>query len=238
MIVAKRKLITAPYVLIMRERRILRPRFSLPGLAPLPQADIPVVPGSSNFLSAGVFSFTIPAYNTINFTVNGAGGGGAGAWARGGTFIAGGNGSAGGAGGLSRMTGGGFDLIGFGGSGGNPGIYTGQPFSGIYTGVDGSAGAFGSASGGTTNAPGNGHAGGVAGITSNSLFGTAQFGGAGGVGGFSARSVAFPVIPYFTVVTVTVGNGGAAGANATSQYDSTSQFPTAGAVGSVLISWS
>ena len=69
-------------------------------ISPLPNSiggGLPVTPGSANYTSAGSYTFSVPPYNVMYITVNGAGGSGGG----GGTYYQAGycNGGSGGGGG-------------------------------------------------------------------------------------------------------------------------------------------
>jgi hypothetical protein len=170
-----------------------------------------IVAGSQTFTSSG--TFTVPAYNTLAVTVNGAGGGGAGgAGQNEGSFpVAGNDGDDGHA---SKFTFGSNPPTGNGGKGGST--------------IIGHDGDDGTASGGTTNTTGGGAAGGQGG-------GTAGDGGNGGKAAITYTSASGP--GFGASITVTVGAGGAGGTGGQGE-DFNGPDGTAGGNGSVVVQWS
>jgi hypothetical protein len=175
-----------------------------------------VVPGSQSFTTPGTFNFIPPVYSTITITVMGAGEGGGSAprW----------------------------ELVGGGTKGGTPSCH----FVGGTLGANGGGSSFGpsiTAGGGTSAAAGTGSGGnntndtnGAAGGTGETSFNDVDCGptGAGVNGNAGGRAISIFGIGGVTVganYTVVVGPGGA---GAVPNHSST----TAGANGSVVISWS
>lgn len=168
-----------------------------------------VVPGSQTFSTVGAQGFIIPQHTSITITVNGAGGGGGG-WYFGG--------SAGGTGALTRVSGSGIDVRGNGGVGGAFATNT----------ASGADGANGTGTGGTTNTTGGGRNGGKGVVLSQAPY-------TGGDGGKGGRSVRTGTLTEGGSLTVTIGQGGAAGA--LGSLVAISSNPTAGQNGTVTISW-
>jgi hypothetical protein len=176
-----------------------------------------VTSGSQWYGTAGTYSFTIPAYNTLTVEVWGAGAGGTELSAGGnggqsswnGTLIAGGgNGGVGGVGGIGGIASGG-DINLTGGNGGGRGAGNGGSSPNGGTGgvfASGSAGWPGVASGG----------------------GGAGEGGGGGAGAFLRKTYSAGAFSVGANITVVVGaQGAAAGAWGSGP----------GAVGGVWITW-
>jgi hypothetical protein len=202
MIAAKRKRVEAP-ALFIPQRRVLRPRLWMPGIAPLPRSVRPPVnPGSASWTSPGSFNVLIPEYNVLTMYIWGAGGGGGGVTD--GYYYR--NTQWGGTGGTSYFGAPDTTIYAYGGTGGgNSSIAPGQR-------APGDAGSHGGAANGNVyNTTGGGNAGG-AGAQYNS--GIWQYGGNGGNGGLVTRQWTYgaagaPIAGQQYLLVL--GAGGAAG---------------------------
>lgn len=192
-----------------------RPVGVIPGFWPALGAG--VNPGSQTFSTPGTFTFTVPLYNSLTVTVNGAGGGGGGAnlyyvvtyyYAPSGITYKGyraAGPTTGGAGGNSSFN---STVIGDGGGGGVTG-----------SGSDGTAG---SASGGDTNTTGGGAAGGPK--PSSGL--EVAVSRPGGPGGRAVKTYALGALTVGAGISVVVGAGGTGGGG-----------DNPGSNGSVVVTW-
>ncbi|MDB5597772.1 MAG: hypothetical protein JWM36_4733 [Hyphomicrobiales bacterium] len=195
------------------------------------QSNSPVTPGTQTFSTAGASSFTVPMYNALVIEMwGGGGGGGAGEGSGGGITVAP-NGAASTVSSLSLSAG--------GGSGG---------VSGYYRGGSGSGGAGGAASGGDTNTAGNAGtvtAGGVSPNASGSVGRGGnggflnggdylEYGGGGGSGAYVNKTFSPGSGPAVGAsLSLVVGAHGPAGGGNFGGGGN-----TAGAVGSIKITWS
>lgn len=178
---------------------------------------VKVVPGSASFTTPGTYTFIVPPYVTLTADVRGAGGGGGGSRYTGyyiyygdpGTYSS-----------FNAPTG---NVVGNGGGGGS-GSNWNPP-------VAGTNGAAGTASGGDSNIPGGGSQGGQGSVIT--LQGSLT-GGAGGYGGRAVRSWSLGQLAPGSAITVVVGTGGAA---SPCEPVGITRYNTAGANGSVVISW-
>ncbi|WP_141688502.1 hypothetical protein [Bradyrhizobium paxllaeri] len=213
---------------LIPQRRVLRPRLAIPGIAPLPVGARKPVPGSTNYGSAGSYTFVFPYCDTFSIDMYAPGGGGGGAVAYWNGVVPG---SPGGAGGYMQFYRDGIcNLVAYGGNGGPAGAFDAASQS------PGRQTAHGTASGGQGNVTGGGRAGGVEGRTWQ---GSTTF--YGWIGGNGAR-----VYSTFTncrtwegwTFSLTVGSPGSAGANGTSTGYTTTQYPATGGSGTAYVSWS
>lgn len=182
-----------------------------------------IIPGSQNYLSAGVFSFVIPYFHQITFDVRAGGGGGGGANNTGqeGEYNPAYDGLPGGQ--SYMLLPGVIQLSAYPGTGG--GGYS--SFS-----VVGPPGAHGGTSGnGDGNVTGGGGAGGTQAYWPNMVSG----GYPGGYGGRIYKTFAKGALTPRSTVTIVVGGGGAPGPN-----DFPGMFVNAeyGGSGAIYISWS
>lgn len=188
-----------------------------------------VTPGQQNFFASG--TFVVPTYTTLTVVCYGSGGGEGGSLVDSGApeCNIGGGGTAGGTGGQARFL---FGTNPTANGGGGGAGYT------IGSGSDGAAGTPGSGSGGTV-VVGGGAAGGD-GSTCNSTTNNST-GGAGGAGGRVTKvftnGVDGPTVG--ANISVTIGNGGAAGQGSCgSACGLNGTPPHTGVKGQVIISWS
>lgn len=198
-------------------------------------AEPPIIPGSASYTSPGTYSLVVPAnFNSFVVDVRGGGGGGGGAGAL--TPVSPTPGTAGGPGSQSYVTIPGWaSLVGYPGGGGQPSSY-----SGSYTWYDGAYGGDGVAANGDSNITGGGAAGGSPGNVHGGYNPNPRsVGGNGGYGGRAVRTFTKQqqiVLPRQTL-TIVVGGGGPAGANAAGA-NAYYAYPQPGGAGAVYISWS
>jgi hypothetical protein len=200
----------------------------------LPWRGFAKIPGSASYTTPGTYSLVVPAnFNTFVIDARGAGGGGGGAGCY---YPPLGYGTDGSGGGASYVT-----IPGWASVLANPGGGGAQAaYAGSFQWNDGAGGAHGTAANGDSNITGGGAAGGGGGN---------QYGGynpnprsVGGNGGYGGRAVRtftrqqLIVLPRQTL-TIVVGGGGAAGANAPCS-GSVYAVPQPGSTGAVYISWS
>jgi hypothetical protein len=176
--------------------------------------------GSQLFATPGTYAFTVPYFTSLSVRVNGAGGGACSLQPFGvlGWSVSGSAGTASSFGGL---------LVGNGGGGGVGWLGTGGTNPGLNCLADG---APGSAGGGAVNVAGGGSAGGS---NFHPSYITGFLPGSGGKGGMASTRFSGQSLPANSVITVTVGAGGARGV-----ASPTTNPPAApGRNGSVSISW-
>lgn len=179
-----------------------------------------VTPGSQTYSSAGTYTFTVPAFNTLTVTVKGAGSGGGG-------------------GGASCL--GGYGCYEVGGSGGNNG--GNSSFNANVIGGGGTS-SNGTASGGDTNTTGGGSAGGSGGSGNGASYGygtcSASTGANGKPGGMAVKAYTTGQLTGGGSITVVVGAGGSGGGGGSCSYGYGSingNSGSNGTVGNVAISW-
>lgn len=239
-----------------RQRRFSRPRLVLPGLAPFIITRPKVVAGNQTFNSPGTFSFTIPYCDTLDiYTDGGCGGGGGAAAFNGSVWVVGGTG---GNGGYSQAyLAGQFNVIGYGGAGGNgcPLPWGDTSWYWFYsqprTGNANHKGADGTASGGNIENTTGGYGGATGAQDNGGLSRMGQYddgsgnvvdtdwcGGNGGRGGRAHLKITASGLQGQSV-SVVVGAGGGAGSQTAGWpgYD-TIRWPGAGWGGVVYFFWS
>lgn len=182
-----------------------------------------VVPGSQSYTTPGTYTFNVPAFNTLTVTVN-AGGGGGGGYSNGHPEMY--NGGNGGNSSFASVS----------AEGGLGGAVCVALYSDIHNQFPN--GSPGGSSGGDSNFTGTGGAGGQGYKSASYDLGSDSYAyGDAGYGGAGGRSVKTYIAGALgATVTVVVGAGGAAGGVANTA--GITQYPTAGANGAVLISWS
>lgn len=184
-----------------------------------------ITSGSQTYSSPGIYTFVVPAYNTLTVQVWGAGGGG------GGVGDENQMNATGSAGGASSFNG---TVVGNGGLGGRG-----------YGSAGSGGGAGGSASGGDTNLTGgtggnagNPCAGSSGGASASGGWGAGGAGacasGGGGAGGYSTKTYTASQLTVTSGITVVVGAGGAGAGNASPPNNFVG---ASGASGRVHITW-